>query len=34
MFAKDLTVAGVRVINCSPTSAVTVFEKRSIKEFL
>jgi hypothetical protein len=33
-FAEDLKAAGVRVVNCSPISAVEVFEKRSLEEFV
>lgn len=32
--AEDLKAAGVRVINSSPTSAVTCFEKRNLEAFL
>lgn len=33
-FARDLEAAGVKVFNCSQTSAVTVFEKRPLEEFV
>lgn len=33
-FADDLKAAGIRVVNCSPISAVDVFEKRPLEEFL
>lgn len=32
--AADLKAAGVRVVNCSPMSAVDVFEKRPLEEFV
>lgn len=33
-FAEDLKAAGVRVVNCSAISAVEVFEKRPLEEFV
>lgn len=33
-FAADLREAGIRVVNCSPISAVKVFEKRPLEEFV
>lgn len=33
-FAADLREAGIRVMNCSPISAVTVFEKKPLEEFV
>ncbi len=33
-FADDLKEVGVRVVNCSPISAVTVFEKKPLEEFV
>lgn len=32
--ARDCEAKGVKVINCSPISAVTCFERRDLKEFL
>jgi hypothetical protein len=32
--AADLSVAGVRVVNCSPTSAVAVFERGRLEEWV
>ena len=32
--ARDATQKGVRIVNCSPTSAVTAFECRPLEEFL
>lgn len=32
--AADLSATGVRVVNCSPISAVKVFEKRPLEEFV
>jgi hypothetical protein len=33
-FAADLKAKGIRVVNCSPISKVTCFERASIEEFL
>lgn len=32
-FAADLAAKGVRVVNCSPSSAVTVFERGRLEDF-
>lgn len=33
-FAKDCAAKGVRVVNCSPISKVTAFERRPLEDFL
>lgn len=33
-FAKDCEAAGVRVVNCSPSSAVTTFERGRLEDWL
>jgi hypothetical protein len=32
--ARDCAARGVRVVNCSPISAVTAFEKQPLEAFL
>lgn len=32
--AKDAEARGLRIVNCSPTSAVTCFERRPLEDFL